>query len=101
MTIVKKVGPISLAKLQGVGGVILGLIMGILFTVVGGVASQFAEKATGSSASLGIAGFGAASIIIFPIMYGIIGFVSGLVSGWIYNVVAGWVGGIQIELQQK
>jgi len=43
---------------------------------------------------------GAAAIIILPIMYGIFGFIGGAIGAWIYNLVAGWIGGIEIELEK-
>lgn len=39
------------------------------------------------------------AIIVFPVIYAIIGFVFGLIGAYIYNLVAGWVGGIKIELE--
>jgi hypothetical protein len=42
---------------------------------------------------------GIGAIIIFPILYGCIGFVATLVAAWLYNVVAGLVGGIEMEIQ--
>lgn len=34
-------------------------------------------------------------LIIFPFMYLIFGFIFTLLGSWIYNVAAGWVGGIE------
>ena len=41
--------------------------------------------------------FGIGSIIIMPIVYGIAGALGGLICGFFYNIVAGMVGGIEIE----
>jgi len=44
-----------------------------------------------------IAGVGA--VIVFPICYGLIGFVASLLGAWLYNGLAGTVGGIQVDVQ--
>jgi hypothetical protein len=36
--------------------------------------------------------------ICLPLFYGIIGFFGGAISAFIYNVVAGFMGGIEFEL---
>ena len=43
--------------------------------------------------------FGAAAIIALPIFYGILGFISSLIGAALYNLVAGWVGGVEIDTQ--
>jgi hypothetical protein len=44
-------------------------------------------------------GFGLGSIIIFPILYGLIGGVVVAIVAAIYNLAASWVGGLQIDLE--
>lgn len=94
MQTIKKLGILSVAKIEGIIGVVIGFIIGVLFFVAGGVASSVTGSATQSS----LASFGALSIIIFPVFYGIVLFIGGAVGAWIYNLAAGWIGGIQIEL---
>ncbi|WP_167879260.1 DUF3566 domain-containing protein [Methanococcoides vulcani] len=43
--------------------------------------------------------FGIGSIIIFPILYGIIGLILGIIMAAIYNFVAGITGGLEIEVE--
>lgn len=38
-------------------------------------------------------------IIILPLMYGIVGFVAGAIQAIIYNLAAGFIGGIRIETE--
>jgi hypothetical protein len=95
----RSVDAVSCAKVMGVLYAIFGLVMGIvfflLFTVVGifGSSSEFATHA-------GPLGFvlGAGSIVFFPICYGILGAIAGLIGSALYNVVAKYTGGIEIEL---
>jgi hypothetical protein len=43
--------------------------------------------------------FGAGAIIILPIVYGCIGFIAMFIMAALYNLVAGWVGGISVDLE--
>ena len=70
-----------------------------LFMLVGGgamMASGAEQAGAGGGMMMGM-GLGAA--IVFPIAYGLMGFIGGLLTGWLYNLAAGFVGGIEIETQ--
>jgi len=38
------------------------------------------------------------AIIIFPILYGILGGIGGAIGAAIYNLAAGWVGGLEVDI---
>jgi hypothetical protein len=44
-------------------------------------------------------------IVLFPIIYGIggfiAGFIDGLIIGAVYNLVAGWIGGVEVQLEAR
>jgi hypothetical protein len=42
--------------------------------------------------------FGAGAIIILPICYGIGGGIVAAITALIYNLVSGWVGGLEVDL---
>jgi hypothetical protein len=46
----------------------------------------------------GTAGFGTMFAIMMPVMYGVMGLIGGAVGAALYNLVAGWVGGIEVEI---
>jgi len=96
--IVKHVAPVSVAKVAGVVYAFLGLCFGALFSLIG-MAGAFAFDR--SQAPFPFAGlmFGAGAIIVLPIFYGIIGFIFSLIGAALYNLVAGWVGGVEVEMQ--
>ncbi len=40
-------------------------------------------------------GFG----VLMPVIYGVMGFVFGVIGAAIYNLIAGWIGGIEVEVE--
>lgn len=97
MAVLKRIGVMSLAKFQAVimaiFGFIVGLFMALLFAVLGSITRPYGAY----SASDPFSGLGFAVIIVFPIMYGIIGFIFGAITAFLYNVIAGIIGGIELE----
>ena len=85
--IIKRIDPMSFAKIFAVIYAAMGLILGVLFALFG---SLFGRAG---------AGFGFASIILFPILYGVIGFIATAIMALIYNAAAGSVGGMQIDTE--
>ena len=82
----------SLANLLGIFGIFYGVIAGVLFGVLGG----FGGIALGQNSMLSL---GLASIIISPILYGTLGYLSGYFGASIYNKLAEKGFGIEIELE--
>ena len=91
MPVIKHIGVLSVAKVEALIGVVLGLIIGVFFAVAGSsLFSAFGLPSIGM-------GFGFLSIIILPIFYGIMMFISGAVGAFLYNVIAGRIGGIDLK----
>lgn len=82
---------VAMGKIYAVIGAIMGVIMGIMMAAFGAMMT-----AVPGVAGIGV-GFGLLSIIILPIMYAIGGFIMGIITAFIYNIVAGWVGGIKVN----
>ncbi|TKJ17183.1 hypothetical protein CEE44_01455 [Candidatus Woesearchaeota archaeon B3_Woes] len=93
MKTIKKLGVLSVAKIQGVIMAFIGLLYGIVYTIFGNLSDVLAE-----AGAVGV-GLGYAGIIILPFFYGIFGFIGGAFVAFLYNNVADRVGGIQIELK--
>lgn len=91
--IIKRIAVLKAAIFQSALMAAFGLIAALLFTMfatLGGLATQHA----------GLAGaMGLAALIIMPIMYGVIGFIFGAIGAALYNLIAGVVGGIEIEVE--
>ena len=93
----KSVGVLSVGKVMACLYALLGLI-------VGGFVSLFslAGLATGGPNGAGAnLFFGAAAIVLLPAMYGVMGFVGGIIMAALYNFVASLVGGIELELKSS
>ena len=94
--VVKRIGPLSFAKVSGMIYGFMGLIFGAfisLFSLVGGA------LAPGKDAGMAGMIFGAAAIVVLPLFYGILGFVFSLIGAALYNLIAGWVGGVELDVQ--
>jgi hypothetical protein len=98
MTAIKRFEPMSVAKLAGLTYLVFGLIVGGLFAIFSLVGAGVGAAATGSKQPFIGLLFGVGAVIFFPLLYGLIGFLGGLIGAAIYNAVAGWTGGIQVEL---
>lgn len=100
MVQIKRIGVLSAAKIMGIlyacGGLIAGAIFSLM-AVVGVTADSFGAGGGSEGAVAGIA-FGVGAIICFPLLYGALGFVAGVITAFIYNFAAGIMGGIEVEL---
>ena len=100
MATLKRVGPGSAFKVGLVIYAFLGLLLGIcmaFFSMVAGSLTGMMGPDATTAKMMGF-GMGFGAIIIFPIMYGIVGGVGAALGALIYNLVAGWVGGLEVEI---
>ncbi len=90
--ILKRIGPMSCAKVSAILNALIGLIAGFFFSLFGliGTAMGGADGAMGAL-------FGVGAIIFMPILYAVFGFIGGLIGAAIYNLVVNWVGGIEMD----
>lgn len=99
--VIKRVDPMSAAKIGGVLYALLGLVIGAVITIgamaFGGMMSSLSDQSSGGPGAMVGMLFGAGSIIILPICYGILGFIGALISAFIYNIAAKVTGGIEVE----
>lgn len=104
--VLRRVGVLSCGKVLGALYALLGLIIGgiyallaLLFAVIGVSTAQ----ETGDALAGGVFGvlFGVGAIILFPILYGVLGFVGGVIAAFLYNLISRFVGGIELDLEQR
>lgn len=91
---IKRLDVLSVALILGALYAILGFIMGLFFALIGGAFRTTADI----PGAFGLF-FGVAAIVLFPILYGVIGFVFGAIVSFLYNILAARIGGIKIELE--
>jgi hypothetical protein len=48
---------------------------------------------------MGMMVFGTGFAVLLPFLYAAMGFVGGVISAFIYNIIAKWVGGIEVEVE--
>lgn len=90
----------SAAKVIGTMYAVLGLLVGLCLALISMVSSGFlaGAESEGLPSWFGAA-FGVGAIVVLPILYGVIGLLLGAIGSAVYNLVAGMVGGLQLELQ--
>jgi hypothetical protein len=100
---VKRIAPLQAGKMMGVLYACMGLIFLPIF-MLAAAAGAFAQHAQGAQASATAPGAVVAGImfgmgIFMPVIYGVMGFVFGVIGAAIYNLVARWIGGIEVEVE--
>jgi hypothetical protein len=94
--LLKRIEPFSCGKVAGVLYGAMGLVVGVIVSLAAMIGGLAGREAFGALAG-GLVGLGA--IVILPILYGGLGFIVAVIGAWLYNLAAGWVGGIEIELK--
>ena len=101
MATVKRIGPGSAFKIGLITYAILGLVLGIfaasISAILGSLGGALGQSTVPGARLFGF-GMGLGAIVFFPIFYGLIGGVFAAVGAVIYNLVAGWVGGLEVDI---
>jgi hypothetical protein len=93
MPVVQRIDILSVAKIGALFGLVMGIVWGIFYGML--AAAMLGRFAPGFGAMGGIA-----LLIIMPVCGIIMGFIMGAVHAFLYNVFAGWVGGIRLEFKE-
>lgn len=98
--VLKRIGVLSAGKISGLMYTLIGLLIGGLFSLLSllGLAIGGTGSSGSSDAAVGLI-FGVGAVIILPVFYGVMGFVGGLISAALYNLLAGAVGGLELEIE--
>lgn len=114
-TKLRRIGVMSMATTQALIMMAFSLVVVLIYAVIGGLALAFGAAAASTSstgpggvtgpspaemAGLGI-GVIIAMVIFIPILYGAFGFIFGALGALVYNLVAKWTGGIEMEFLDR
>lgn len=97
MVKIEKIGVASAAKIYGLTLGALGFVIGIFYALF---LSAFSGLLGDEMSSFGGGAIGIIMVIVFPIMYGIMGFIFGALGAVVYNFVASKTGGLEIQLSK-
>ena len=97
--VIREVGVGSAAKVFGTLYAVFGLIIGVIVALVALVGAGMRRAASDAMPGWFGALFGVGAVIILPIMYGVFGAIGAALSALFYNIIAGAVGGLQIETE--
>jgi hypothetical protein len=95
---IKRFDPVQLGKMLGVLYGFMGLIFVPFFLLMAFIGT-IAPRPHGGPPIAFPAIFGLGFAVAAPIIYGIMGFLTGLIGGFLYNLVAKWIGGIEVEVE--
>ena len=94
--IVRKFGVWSVARMYGTLLAVVGLIVGLMFALASLIGAGIAKN---SDLPAGMAAvFGVGAVVLLPIFYGVLGILMGAVGATLYNLFAGMVGGVEIDV---
>lgn len=93
--ILKSIGVLSAGKILAALYVLVAFIVGGLFSLVS--LAGFAAGGGQDGGAMALL-FGAGAVVVLPVVYGVMGFVTGVIMAALYNLMAHFVGGIELEL---
>jgi hypothetical protein len=108
--IIRRVGVLSLAKFFGILYACMGLLAGLLMSglsILGVALSELANSSGYRSYSSGgfgdITGIftGIGAVICMPILYGVLGFIAGIISALFANLALKLGGGLEFEVADR
>jgi hypothetical protein len=80
-------------RLTHVSPLQLGIVLGVLYGIIALIVVPFFLLAALFGGKGAIMGVGFA--IIFPVIYAVAGFIGGVITAFVYNLVAKWTGGVE------
>jgi hypothetical protein len=96
--VLRSVGVLSAGKIFGAIGVLVGLLVGGFLALF--AAAGVAVQQQGNGPQIPGMFLGVGALIMVPLFYGFIGFITGIIYAALYNLIAGFVGGIELEFER-
>jgi len=105
---IRHLGVVQTAKVLGFLYLLLGIIMAVIFFAAGSAfRSMMPTTGMGSPFPMspglmtGMRMLRTGSLVVLPVVYGVLGFILGALTAWLYNLVASWTGGLELELEAR
>ena len=95
--VIKRIGVLKAGVFQACFMALLGLVFGLGMLMFGTMLGGLFGASHSGMGMMGV-GMGIGMVIFLPIMYGVIGFIAGAIGAFLYNLVAGWIGGIEMDV---
>ena len=94
--VIKRIDPVSFGKIFGGLYAIFGLVwVGlVMLMALAGIAVDRASAPIGEGIAAGLFG-----VILFPILFFIFGFIGGAIGAAVFNLAAGFLGGVKIDVE--
>lgn len=83
---IRNIDPVQAAKVVAILYLMVGLVLVPIFLFLAFMDSN-------------AFGFGMGFAIFIPVFYAVVGFIGTMIFCALYNLVAGWVGGIEVEFE--
>ena len=93
----KRIAPLQAGKVLAALYGCMGLIF-LPFFALAGLLGAFAGHNQSGAGALA-AGFIIGMGIFMPIIYAVMGFIFGILGAAVYNLIAGWIGGFEVEVE--
>lgn len=91
---IRRIAPLQLGKMLAILYGIMGLIFIPFF-----LAMSFLSANLPQQQRTGMMAFGVGFALFMPIMYAVMGFITGVIGAGAYNLVAKWIGGIEVDVE--
>ena len=95
--IIEKISPLSAGKVVGIVYLLMGFMLAIFFWLAALFFDVAAPQPAGVFDTPMLTEMLALSVIVWPIVYAITGFISAVIFAWLYNLTTRWVSGIHID----
>jgi hypothetical protein len=98
---IKRIAPLQAGKMLGALYACMGLIFlpFFAFAAAAGAFASSSQESAGAPPPALFAGMMFGFGIFMPIIYGMMGFVGGIIAAALYNLFAAWIGGIEVEVE--
>jgi hypothetical protein len=99
--VLKRIGVLSMAKIAGILYAAIGVLVGLLFAFISSLAGMAGAHMNPDMPGWFAPMFGVGAIVFLPVIYGVMGFITGALGAAIYNLFSGMIGGVELELEQR